>query len=749
MTDEEQLKILITARNTAKKAFDEANAQLNQLQGNQKSITDKMNEFGGAMRSAGAKLTLGLTLPLAYLGKQMFSSAADFEQLQIAMETMLGSADRARKLLADLDALAVKTPFQITEVQQAARQMLAYGIEADKVVETTRMLGDVSAGLGIQTFPQLTLAFGQIKAKGKLMGQELLQLTNAGFNLAEAMGVSRSELMEMMETGDGVTFEQVEQAFIRATSEGGRFHNMMQNQSQTTSGKISNLKDEITRLLREMGKNLLPIAQNIVKVFKSIAEWFGKLSKDQQKWIVYIGLAVAAIGPLLTMLGSLVSAFALLASPIGIVVAVIGALIAAFALFYTKNEGFRDFINAIGKKIKDTWEDVYPVLRKLGEEIIPKVKEAFQEVKDKVKVFLDGIKDVYNFLKPKIQPIFEKLKNTIKENLIPALKKAYETFKKDVLPVLKQIYDILEPLLIPALKTFGIIVGVTLLSTLITFATTLQLGAKWLSIWLDTMSRLVSYISNEVTNTIAFFTNIVQGLQQIISTVIGLIKSVFESLKTTFLETVSNISNKLNELARKFQEVFGWNPITMIRQIWEQVIGFFLEVRTRIVNALGDAKDWLFNVGRDIILGFASGVLSMFNRIKEIFSKILPDSIKGWIKNALGIASPSLVFKQIGVHTIEGLAEGLNQVGLLERSMQNVASTVTGSFNPVVAGGVGVNNSSSSSSISLGNSGRNAGKNVFYMYGNIVIETVEAADAFFDRFNQVAEMSAIGAPTNG
>lgn len=307
MTDEEKLKIIIEAQNKAQKAFDEVNAQLKKTEGQGQEFNSKMESVGATMSSFGSKMSLWVTLPLSLLGKKMFSSAASFEQLQIAMETMLGSADKAKVLLEDLDKLAVKTPFQISEVQQAARQMLAYGIEAEKVVDTTRMLGDVSAGLGTHTFPQLTLAYGQIKAKGKLMGQELLQLTNAGFNLAEAMGVSRAELMEMMETGDGVTFEQVEQAFIGATSEGGRFHNMMANQSQTTSGKISNLKDEFERLSRDMGSNLLPAAESVVGGLKTVVAWFGRLSSGQQKAVVYLGMFLAAIGPVAKGLGLMIT----------------------------------------------------------------------------------------------------------------------------------------------------------------------------------------------------------------------------------------------------------------------------------------------------------------------------------------------------------------------------------------------------------------------------------------------------------
>ena len=362
MGDEEKLKIIIEAQNKAQAAFAEAQKQIDDTGQKFSSMSDKMESAGQKMKTVGKKMSLYVTVPLVLLGKSMFSAAADFEQLQIAMETMLGSADKAKKLLSELDKLAVKTPFQITEVQDAARQMLAYGIEADKVVETTRMLGDVSSGLGTKTFPQLTLAYGQIKAKGKLMGQELLQLTNAGFNLAEAMGVTRGELMQMMETGDGVTFEQVEQAFKNATGEGGRFHNMMQNQSKTTSGQLSNMMDKFTLLKRQLGKQLLPIAIEVISVFKTVATWFSKLSKGQQKLIVYVAIFLAVLGPLLTVLGNLMMAMSLILSPIGLIIAAIALLVAGLVYAYFKFEAFRNIVDTVFRAIvtvvKWAWENV-------------------------------------------------------------------------------------------------------------------------------------------------------------------------------------------------------------------------------------------------------------------------------------------------------------------------------------------------------------------------------------------------------
>lgn len=238
------VNVVISAEDKASKALQGLGSKMDKLGDKARHLAKRFAQVSAAALGAGVIFAVKL--------------AVKFEQTQVAFETMLGSVEKAQVLLKDLSTLAAKTPFEINQVRDAAKQLLAYGISEEKIIETTRMLGDVSSGLGQHTFPQLVLAFGQIKAKGKLAGQELLQLTNAGFNVAEAMGVSRSKLMELMQEGDGVSFEDIERAFKRATSEGGRFNQMMEKQSQTIAGRWSNIKDQMTIALEALGMKTLP-----------------------------------------------------------------------------------------------------------------------------------------------------------------------------------------------------------------------------------------------------------------------------------------------------------------------------------------------------------------------------------------------------------------------------------------------------------------------------------------------------------
>jgi tape measure domain-containing protein len=189
-------------------------------------------------------------------GKESFKAAADFEQLTVAFNTLLGSREKANKLLQDLQKFAQETPFGFTELTSLSKQLLAFGFNADEIIPTLQRLGDVAGGVGADKLPQIVYAFGQIKANGRLMGQDLNQLVNTGFNplqiISEKTGKSMGTLRKEMEKGK-ITFKDVEEAFRIATSSGGKFFNLMQNQSKTTAGAISNLGDAVDQFKIELG----------------------------------------------------------------------------------------------------------------------------------------------------------------------------------------------------------------------------------------------------------------------------------------------------------------------------------------------------------------------------------------------------------------------------------------------------------------------------------------------------------------
>lgn len=179
---------------------------------------------------------------------------AQMEQYMTSFTTMLGSADKATSMVSDLKKFAAETPFEFTDLAKGSQTLLSFGTAAGDLMPTLKMLGDVSQG-NTERFNALTLAFAQVSSAGKMSGQDLLQFINAGFNplqvISEKTGKSMGTLRDEMEKG-AISAQDVADAFKTATSEGGRFYNAMQSQSQTFNGQLSTLKDNAMQFLGDL-----------------------------------------------------------------------------------------------------------------------------------------------------------------------------------------------------------------------------------------------------------------------------------------------------------------------------------------------------------------------------------------------------------------------------------------------------------------------------------------------------------------
>jgi tape measure domain-containing protein len=233
------------------------NSQFQRTAQNSRGTLSQLGQSAmGTVGQIAGMLGVGSALAAVGFGVKL---AADAEQTQIAFEVMLGSAGRAKSMLAELKQVSDKSPFSTEDVQQFAKTLVNYGVEGKKVVPTIKMLGDVAAG-DKEKFEGLSRAYGQISSTGRLMGQDLNQLINAGFNplqeISKKTGESMGALKKRMEDGN-VSFSEVESAFQSATSEGGRFFGMTERQSQTLSGKFSTLKDSVNESLKTIGQQII------------------------------------------------------------------------------------------------------------------------------------------------------------------------------------------------------------------------------------------------------------------------------------------------------------------------------------------------------------------------------------------------------------------------------------------------------------------------------------------------------------
>lgn len=217
---------------------------------------------------------------------EVINIRGQFQQLGVAFETMLGNKAKADKLMADVVDFASKTPFQLTEVAGGTKQLLAYKLSAEEVLPTLKALGDVSAGLSVP-IERLILNYGQVKTASKLTGRELRDFNMAGVplisELAKNLNKSETAIQDMVSAGK-IGFKDVENAFKTMTNEGGHFANLMDKQSATITGKISNLYDVIDEKLNEIGTSSEGIinasidsASYLVENYEAIAREIGGL----------------------------------------------------------------------------------------------------------------------------------------------------------------------------------------------------------------------------------------------------------------------------------------------------------------------------------------------------------------------------------------------------------------------------------------------------------------------------------------
>lgn len=223
--------------------------------------------------------------------KAVIDVRSQIETLQTSFEVLFGNKQKAYAFLGSIKEFAATTPMLMDDLASGAQTMLGFGIEADKVMDYLKALGDISMG-DSQKFQSLTLAFSQMSATGKLMGQDLLQMINAGFNplkvISEETGKSIGQLKDEMSQGR-ISAEMVQKAFLAAAGAGGQFNGMLDKLSKTQKGALSNLEGAWDDFLNAVGEkqedivvtvangltNILQHYETLISVIKSVVVAYG------------------------------------------------------------------------------------------------------------------------------------------------------------------------------------------------------------------------------------------------------------------------------------------------------------------------------------------------------------------------------------------------------------------------------------------------------------------------------------------
>lgn len=260
---------------------------------------DETAEKGVAGFSRLEKAAIGFfTLQKAkdFIG-EVYEVRSEIEKLETSFRILVGDKAKADALFASIRKFAVETPMQLKDLAGAAQTMMGFGIATEDVMENLKALGNVAMG-DSQKFQSLALAFSQMSATGKLMGQDLLQMINAGFNpldqMAKTTGKSIAELKEEMSQG-AISADMVRQAFIDATSEGGKFNGMLEAQSKNLAGAYSNLQGAIDDMLNDIGEKGEGLFAGAIEGATDLVKNYEKVASVLQDIIVAYGLYKGAL----------------------------------------------------------------------------------------------------------------------------------------------------------------------------------------------------------------------------------------------------------------------------------------------------------------------------------------------------------------------------------------------------------------------------------------------------------------------
>lgn len=256
-----------------------------------KELSDKLNNLA----SMAAKF--GMAFGAEELIRKIINVRGEFQQLEIAFGTMLGSKEKANALMQELTATAAKTPFDMQGIAQGAKQLLAYGTASEDVNSTLVHLGDIAAGLSIP-LNDLVYLYGTTMAQGQMFTQDLRQMQGRGIpiakEIADILDVAEEAVPAMVSAGK-VTADVFQKAILAMSSEGGMFYNLMEEQSKSLTGQISNLEDAFSQMLNELGKSSEGVLSGGISAITFLVENLQKIASVLTGLVAVYGVYKTAV----------------------------------------------------------------------------------------------------------------------------------------------------------------------------------------------------------------------------------------------------------------------------------------------------------------------------------------------------------------------------------------------------------------------------------------------------------------------
>jgi len=329
-----KLKDLKVTIGLSKKGLTKLNSDLRRTKAN---FRRNFGEIQGMVRGVGRGMTTALTVPLAGIGAAAVKSAAQLETLETSFISLTGGAKQAADMMQNLNRFTAKTPFQIENVANAARQLIASGTEVGQVNDQLQFLGDIAATSGV-SIEEIAAIFAKVNAKGKVELESLNQLAERGIPIFDALAEATGLPADKLGAG-AVSVEQFNQVLSGFAQEGGFAAGAMERLRGTAAGKFSTAMDNLKLAGAELVKGLMPTISKILDGVTAMAQRFTALSDTTKNTILGIAAVLGAAGPIAMAVAALMPVFAALTGPIGLVVLAIGGIVTAVLAFRKEISG--------------------------------------------------------------------------------------------------------------------------------------------------------------------------------------------------------------------------------------------------------------------------------------------------------------------------------------------------------------------------------------------------------------------------
>ncbi len=594
------------------------------------------------------------------LRQAVFGFNSQMQQAQIGFTTMLGSAERAGAFLQQLQQFARTTPFEFPDLVTASQRLLAMGFSAEQVIPTLTAVGDAVSALGggSAVIDRVIVALGQMRAKGKVSAEEMMQLTEAGIPawemLAKAIGVDVPTAMKMAEKG-AIDANTAITAITQGMEE--RFGGMMVQQSTTLAGALSNVKDSFMQLAAVAGRPIFDLA---AKGAAQLAELLSSpaLQQAAQQFAQGIAAGISAIGDLAGRLtGPLQAALSVVQSMVPQFRQAFASLFSggdadgmfsglSAALEHLK-ESVQSALNAIAGFWQSHKEQIASTLGGLAESAV----QAFAGIAREVGPTLDAVVSIIERIVGEIRErwsLIEGILGPIIEGAVANVQAALDILSNAIQLTLNIIQGDWEEAW-NNIKAVGEGVWDIITNSLKAWADAIPniLRLAW-----DVLDDLAEGAWNAVKAVVEAAWG---GITAAIESAAGGILDFLSALPGRMVGALGDLGSLLVESGVEVIRGF----ISGIANTTADLLSTVSNLPGQIAGAIGDLGGLLVGAGRDLIQGLINGIVSMGRSLADAVARTVLNNIPGPVRSILGLGSPSKLFEQYGKWTIEGLMHGL------------------------------------------------------------------------------------------